>query len=70
MFRIMFRMNGISRGSTWMCGAIVSVLHAVWRRDAQERCVSVLHAVWYMDVWRDCVKFAQRVLICLGAKVV
>ena len=25
---VMFRMNGISRVSTWMCGAIVSVLHA------------------------------------------
>ena len=24
---IMFRMNGISRKSTWMCGAMVSVLH-------------------------------------------
>jgi len=25
---VMFRMNGISRLSTWMCGAIVSILHA------------------------------------------
>ncbi len=29
IFRIMFRMNGISRVSTWMCGAIVSVLHSI-----------------------------------------
>ena len=26
---VMFRMNGISRGSTRMCGAIVSILHSV-----------------------------------------
>ena len=25
----MFRMNGISRVSTWMCDAIVSVLHSL-----------------------------------------
>ena len=46
----MFRMNGISRGSTWVCGAIVSALHAGRRMDVQERLVSVLHGVYRVSL--------------------
>ena len=33
---IMFRMNGISRLSTWMCGAIGSDLHQVSRASPRD----------------------------------
>ena len=36
---VMFRMNGISRVSTWMCDAIVSVLHGVFSSVGIKRCV-------------------------------
>ena len=36
---VMFRMNGISRVSTWMCDAIVSFLHGVFSSVGIKRCV-------------------------------
>jgi len=46
---VMFRMNGISRVSTWMCGAIVSVMFRMngmpRAQEAQERRVSVSYGV-------------------------
>jgi len=33
-------MNGISRVSTWMCDAIVSVLHGVFSSVGIKRCVT------------------------------
>ena len=51
----MFRMNGISRVSTWMCGAIVSNLHKVHGCAARlcQFCTA------YTNVRRDRVDFAR-----------
>jgi len=64
-------MNGISRVSTWMCDAIVSILHSVSldvRRDyvQDERYIAGEH----MDVRRDCVSLAQRHFFGMAAKAV
>ena len=50
---IMFRMNGISRWSTWMCGAIVSDLHWAQKNAAVTRLLQVFHSLFTHDEFLD-----------------